>query len=77
MLFTNLHFFSIIHGSCMMATNYYSHGYTVSVFASHQYCFFVVKKGILYAVCTNQAYKKKKYNWKMLITTSGFIIHEN
>jgi len=42
-LFTNLHFFSIIQRSSMVETDCSSCSWVVSVFASHQYCFYVVK----------------------------------
>ena len=44
MLFTNLHFSSIIQSSCMMETSCSSCWCIVSVFTSHQYCFCVVKE---------------------------------
>jgi len=43
MLFTNLHFSSIIQRSCMVETKYSSCLQIVSVFVSHQYCFCIVK----------------------------------
>ena len=43
MLFTNLHFSSIIQRSCMLETKCINCPWIVSVFASHQYCFCVVK----------------------------------
>jgi len=43
MLFRNLHISSIIQRSCMMETKCSSCPWSVSVFASHQYCFCVVK----------------------------------
>ena len=46
MLFTNLHFSSIIQHSCMMAPNCNSCWCSVSVFASHQYCFSVLKNPV-------------------------------
>jgi len=39
MLFTDLHFTSIIQRSCMMETKCSCRWWIVSVFASHQYCF--------------------------------------
>jgi len=44
MFFTNLHFSSIIQRSCMMENKCNSCWWIVSLFASHQYCFCVVKK---------------------------------
>jgi len=44
MPFTNLHFPSIIQRSCMIETKCSSFWWIVSVFASHQYCFCVVKR---------------------------------
>ena len=44
MLFTNLHFSSIIQRSCMMEAKCSSSWWIVSVFASPQYYFCVVKK---------------------------------
>jgi len=44
MLFTNLHFFSIIQRSCMMENKCSSSWWIVLVFASHQYCFCAVKR---------------------------------
>ena len=54
MLFANLHFSS--QSSCVMETNCSSCRCIVSVFASHQYCFCVVKRKNVQA--TDQAHKK-------------------
>ena len=58
MLSTNLHFSSIIQSPCMMATNCSSCWCIVSVFASNQCCFCVVKRKNVCAMYINQAYKK-------------------
>ena len=56
MLFTNLHFSSIIQSSYMVETECSSCSWVVSVFASHQYCFCVAKY-----VDTVYTPSKKKY----------------
>jgi len=55
MLFTNLHVSSIIQRSCMVETECSSCSWVVSVFASHQYCFCVVK---LCGHCVHTKHKK-------------------
>ena len=57
MLSTNLHFSSIMQRSCMIE-NKCSSWWIVSVFASNQHCFCVVKRKNVCAMYTNQAYKK-------------------
>ena len=57
LLVTNFHFSSIIQSSCMMETNC-SSWCIVSVFASHQYCFCVVKRKNVCAMYSNQTNKK-------------------
>ena len=53
-LFTNLHFSSIIQRSCVVDTECSSCSWVVSVFASHQYCLCVVK------ICGNCVHTKQK-----------------
>ena len=55
MLFTNLHLSSIIQRSCMVETECSSCSWVVSVFASHQYCFCVVK---ICGPCVHTKHKK-------------------
>ena len=57
MLFTNLHFSSIIQRSWMVETECISCLWVVSVFASHQYCFCVVK---ICGHCVHTKHKKGK-----------------
>ena len=58
MLFTNLHFSSIIQRSCMVETECSSCSWVVSMFASNQYCFCVVK---ICGHCVHTKHKEKKY----------------
>ena len=55
-LFTNLHFSSIIQRFCMVETECSSCSWVVSVFASHQYCFCVVK---ICGHCVHTKHKQK------------------
>jgi len=59
MLFTNLHFSSIIQSSGMMETNCSSCWCIVSVFATHQFCFCAAKIKNVCAMYTNQTHKKR------------------
>ena len=65
MLFTNLHFSSIIQHSCM-ENKWSSCLWIVSEFASHQYCFCVVN---MWTLCTHQAWKSKKC-WENVLLLS-------
>ena len=56
MLFTNLHFSSIIQRSCIVETKCRSCPWVVSVFASHQYYFCVVK---ICGHCVHTKHKEK------------------
>jgi len=56
MLFRNLHFSSFIQHSCMVETECSSCSWVISVFASHQYCFCVVK---ICWYCVHTKHKKK------------------
>ena len=56
MLFANLHFSSIIQCSCMVETECSSCSWVVSVFASHHFCFCVVK---ICGHCVHTKHKKK------------------
>ena len=57
MLFTNLHFSSIIQRSCMVENECSSCSWVVSIFASHQYCFCVVT---ICGHCVHTKHKKSK-----------------
>jgi len=57
MIFTNLHFSSIVQRFCMVDTECSSCSWVVSVFASHQYCFCVVK---ICGHCVHTKHKEKK-----------------
>jgi len=65
MLFTNLHFSSIIQRSCM-ETKCSSCPWIVSVFASHQYCFCVVK---ICGHCVNTKHKKVRSAGKVFCSS--------
>jgi len=67
MLFTKLHFSSITQRSCMMETKCCSCSWIISAFASHQYCFCVVKKMCI--LCAHQALKIKKC-WESVLPLS-------
>jgi len=64
MLYTNLHFFSIIQRSCMVETECSSWSWVVSVFTSHKYCFCVVK------ICVHTLHKKRKKCWESILLLS-------
>jgi len=76
MLFTNLHFSSIIQHSCMMETNCSSCWRIVSVFASHQYCFCVAKMNPVCIVYKPSIQKVRNRNGETLIAKSCFTIPE-
>ena len=67
MLFTNLHFSSIILRSCMVETECSSCSWVVSVFASHQYYFCVVK---ICGHCVHTKHKKSKKCWESVLLLS-------
>jgi len=68
MLFTNLHFSSIIQRSCMVETECSSCSWVASVFTSHQYCFCVVK---ICGQCVHTKHKKKsKKCWESVLLLS-------
>ena len=64
-LFTNLHFSSIIQSCCVMETKYSSCWWIVLVFTSHQYYFCVAKN--VWAMCTHKAYKKQEMLLKCFV----------
>ena len=68
MLCTNLHFSSIIQRSCMVEAERSSCSWVVSVVASHQFCFCVVK------ICGHTVYtpsiKKSKKCWESVLLLS-------
>ena len=65
MLFTNLHFSSIIQRSCMVESEC-SCSWVVSIFASHQYCFCVVN---ICGHCVHTKHKKSKC-WESVLLLS-------
>jgi len=77
MLFTSLHFSSIIYHSCMVATNCNSCWRIVSVFASHRYRFCVVTKLPCVQRLQTMHTKIRNIIGKTLIATSCFKIQEN
>ena len=66
MLFTNLHFSSIIQRSSIVETECSSCSWIVSVFASDQYCFCVVK---ICGHCVHTTHKKSKC-WESVLLLS-------
>jgi len=77
MLFTNLHFSSIIQRSCMMATNCNSCWCIVPGLTSHQYILLLCSKKILCVQCVQTKHTKRYITGKMLIVISYFKIQEN
>ena len=71
MLFTNLQFSSIVQHSCMVETKCSSCPGIVSVIASHQYCFFVVKICGHY-VHTKHIRKKVRSDGKVFCSSQGW-----
>ena len=69
MLFTNLHFSSIIQRSCMIETKCSSCMWIVSKFASHQYCFCIVK---ICGHCVHTKHKEVRSAGKVFCSSQGW-----
>ena len=69
MLFTNFHFSSIIQRSCMVETKCSSCLGIASVFASHQYCFCVVR---ICGHCVHTKHKKVRSARKVFYSSQGW-----
>ena len=65
--YKNLHFSSIIQSSCMMEIKCSICPWIVSMFASHQYCFCVVK---ICGHCEHTKHEKSKKCWESVLLLS-------